>query len=60
MFYGFALAYLSVVGGAKIGTLIVALSLVIFDAVWVGLRRIFIVKKNPLKGDYTHLHHRLM
>lgn len=60
MFYGFALAYLSVAGGAKIGTLIVALSLVIFDAVWVGLRRIFIVKKNPLKGDYTHLHHRLM
>lgn len=60
MFYGFALAYLSVVGGAKIWTLIVALSLVIFDAVRVGLRRIFVVKKNPLKGDYTHLHHRLM
>jgi UDP-GlcNAc:undecaprenyl-phosphate/decaprenyl-phosphate GlcNAc-1-phosphate transferase len=60
MFYGFALAYLSVVGWAKIGTLIVALSLVIFDAVRVGLRRIFIMKKNPLKGDYTHLHHRLM
>ncbi len=60
MFYGFALAYLSVVGGAKIWTLIVALSLVIFDAVRVGLWRLFIVKKNPLKGDYTHLHHRLM
>lgn len=60
MFFGFALAYLSVVGWAKIGTLIVALSLVIFDAIRVGVRRIFIVKKNPLKGDYTHLHHRLM
>jgi UDP-GlcNAc:undecaprenyl-phosphate GlcNAc-1-phosphate transferase len=60
MFYGFALAYLSVVGWAKIGTLIVALSLVIFDAVRVGLRRIFVMKKSPLKGDYTHLHHRLM
>ncbi len=60
MFFGFALAYLSVVGGAKIGTLVVVLSLVIFDAIWVGLWRIFVMKKNPLKGDYTHLHHRLL
>ncbi len=60
MFYGFALAYLSVVGWAKIGTLIVALSLVIFDAIRVWLRRIFRAKKSPLNGDYTHLHHRLM
>lgn len=60
MFFGFSLAYLSVVGGAKIGTLVVTLSLVIFDAIRVGIYRIFIMKKNPLKGDYTHLHHRLM
>lgn len=60
MFFWFALAYLSVVGGAKIGTLIVALSLVIFDAIRVWLRRIFVMKKNPLKWDYTHLHHRLL
>lgn len=60
MFYGFSLAYLSVIGGAKIGTLVVALSLVIFDAIRVWLRRIFVMKKSPLKGDYTHLHHRLM
>jgi UDP-N-acetylmuramyl pentapeptide phosphotransferase/UDP-N-acetylglucosamine-1-phosphate transferase len=60
MFFWFSLAYLSVVGGAKIGTLIVALSLVIFDAVWVWIWRIFVMKKNPLKWDYTHLHHRLL
>ena len=60
MFFWFAIAYLSVAWGAKIGTIIVALSLVIFDAVWVGLYRIFILKKNPLNGDYTHFHHRLM
>ncbi|HKL43741.1 MAG TPA: hypothetical protein VJ892_00500 [Candidatus Absconditabacterales bacterium] len=60
MFFGFSLAYLSVVGGAKIGTLVVALSLVIFDAVWVGVYRILIMKKNPMKGDYTHIHHRLL
>jgi len=60
MFFWFSLAYLSVVGWAKIGTLIVALSLVIFDAIRVWLWRIFVVKKSPLKGDYTHLHHRLL
>lgn len=60
MFYGFSLAYLSVVWWAKIWTLIVALSLVIFDALRVWFYRIFIMKKSPLKWDYTHLHHRLM
>lgn len=60
MFFGFSLAYLSVIGWAKIGTLIVALSLVIFDAIWVWLWRMFVMKKSPLKGDYTHLHHRLL
>ncbi len=60
MFFGFAIAYLSVAWGAKIGTLIVALSLPLFDAIWVGLYRIFVAKKNPLNGDYTHFHHRLL
>ncbi len=60
MFFWFSLAYLSVVWWAKIGTLIVALSLVIFDAIWVWLWRMFVMKKNPLNGDYTHLHHRLL
>ena len=49
MFFGFSLAYLSIAGGAKIGTIVVALSLVIFDAIWVGFYRIFIVKVSPLK-----------
>lgn len=60
MFFGFSIAYLSVAGWAKIWTLLVALSLVIFDAIRVGFYRIFVIKKNPLKGDYTHLHHRLL
>lgn len=60
MVFGFVLAYISIVWWAKIGTLIVALSLVIFDAVWVWLHRIFFLKKNPLKWDYTHLHYRLL
>jgi UDP-GlcNAc:undecaprenyl-phosphate GlcNAc-1-phosphate transferase len=60
MVFGFTLAYLSIVWWAKIGTLVVALSLVIFDAIWVGVHRIFFLRKNPLKGDYTHLHYRLL
>lgn len=60
MMFGFVLAYISIVWWAKIGTLIVALSLVIFDAMWVWLHRIFFLKKNPLKWDYTHLHYRLL
>lgn len=60
MVFGFAIAYLSVLWGVKIGTILVALSLPLFDAIWVGLYRIFVMKKNPLNGDYTHFHHRLM
>ena len=60
MFFGFSLAYLSVLWWAKIWTLVVALSLVIFDAIWVGLYRILVLKKNPMKWDFTHIHHRLL
>lgn len=59
VFLAYALALLSLLGWAKIGTLMVVLSLMLFDAIWVGLYRIFILKKNPMKWDYTHLHHRL-
>lgn len=60
MFFGFTLAYLALLGGAKIGTILVALSLPIFDAIRVFINRIFIMKKSPLKGDYTHIHYRLL
>lgn len=60
MVYGFALAYLSIAGGAKIGTILVTLSLVLLDWIWVVGRRIIVMKKNPLSGDFTHWHHRLM
>ncbi len=59
-FFGFTIAYLSLMWWAKVGTLIVVFSLVIFDAVWVIFYRFFIMKKNPLKGDLTHVHHRLL
>lgn len=60
MIFWFALAYLSIVGGVKIGTIVVALSLVMFDAIRVGLHRLFVLHKSPLQWDYTHLHFRLL
>ncbi len=59
VFLAYALAFLSLLWWAKIGALIVVLSLMVFDAIWVWLYRIFVMKKNPMRGDYTHLHHRL-
>ena len=59
-FYWFTLAYLSLLAWAKIGTMLVVLSLVVFDALWVCTHRIFALKKAPRKGDYCHLHHRLL
>jgi UDP-N-acetylmuramyl pentapeptide phosphotransferase/UDP-N-acetylglucosamine-1-phosphate transferase len=58
--YGFSLAYLALLWWAKVWILVVALSLVIFDAIWVTINRVLILKKNPFKWDYTHLHHRLI
>lgn len=60
MFLAFGLAYLSVVGWTKIWTIVVALSLVIFDAIWIIWYRMFILKKSPMKGDFKHIHHRLL
>jgi UDP-GlcNAc:undecaprenyl-phosphate GlcNAc-1-phosphate transferase len=59
MFFGFTLAYLSLLWWAKIGTIMVVLSLVLFDAVRVLINRIR-KNKNPFQWDYTHLHHRLL
>ena len=59
MFLGYVLAYLSLFTGAKVWVLLVVLSLVIFDAIWVIINRLK-NKKNPMIGDYTHFHHRLM
>lgn len=55
----YALAYLALLWGAKIGTVIVVLSLPLFDAIWVVIDR---MRRgvNPFHGDYTHLHHRLL
>lgn len=59
-FIGFVLGALSLLGGAKLGTMLLVLFLPICDSIRVFINRIIVMKKSPLKGDYTHLHHRLM
>ena len=60
MFLWFGLAYLSVLWWTKIWTVIVTLSLVIFDAIWIIFYRVFILKKSPMQWDFKHMHHRLL
>ncbi len=59
MFFWFSLWYLSLLGWAKIWTMIVVLALPLFDAIWVIIDR-WKKNKNPLKWDYSHLHYRLL
>ena len=59
MFLGFALATTSIIGGAKIATALLALSVPIVDMAWVIVRRI-LSGKSPFEADRGHLHHRLL
>lgn len=59
MFLGFALAVISIIGGAKIATALLALWLPILDVAWVIVYRI-LNGRSPLKADRGHLHHRLL
>lgn len=57
---GFALAALSIIGGAKVATALIVLWLPIVDTAWVIFRRLQ-SGRNPLRGgDVEHLHRRLM
>lgn len=59
MFLGFALATISIVGGAKIATALLALGVPILDMAWVIVYRV-INGRSPLYADRGHLHHRLL
>ena len=58
MFLGFIIATLSIVSGGKIATASIVLGIYFIDAFYVILTRIR-SGKNPMKGDLTHLHHRM-
>ena len=58
MFLGFMLATLAIIAGWKIATVLVVFWIYSVDAIYVIIRRV-LKKRNPLQGDFTHLHHRL-
>ncbi|MEK9130845.1 MAG: MraY family glycosyltransferase [Patescibacteria group bacterium] len=59
-FVGFIIGVLAVIGGAKVGTALLVLSIPFLDVIWVVLRRTLIEHRSPTKGDRKHLHHRLL
>ena len=59
MFLWFMLATLAIISWWKIATVLVVFWIYSVDAIYVIIKRL-INKKNPLKWDFSHLHHRLL
>jgi len=59
MLLGFVLAALAIFSGGKVATAALVLGFPLLDAAWVILRRIF-SGQSPFRGDFGHLHHRLL
>jgi UDP-GlcNAc:undecaprenyl-phosphate/decaprenyl-phosphate GlcNAc-1-phosphate transferase len=55
---GFALAVLSIIGGAKVATALLVLAIPILDVAWQILNRLR-TGRSPFEADRGHLHHRL-
>jgi UDP-N-acetylmuramyl pentapeptide phosphotransferase/UDP-N-acetylglucosamine-1-phosphate transferase len=58
MFLGFVLGGISIIGGAKLATTMLALAIPILDVAWLIVARI-VRGQSPLRRDARHLHHRL-
>lgn len=59
MFLGFMLGVLSILAGGKLATALLIMGFPVLDAFWVVLRRI-LKGESPLRGDYSHFHHRML
>lgn len=59
MFLGFGLATVSIIGGAKIATALLAMGVPILDVAWVIVSRV-VNGRSPAIADRGHLHHRLL
>jgi len=57
---GFLLGTLAIISGGKIATALLVMAIPVLDVFWVVLRRIFVEKRSPFKGDKKHLHFRLL
>ncbi|MBK9749789.1 MAG: undecaprenyl/decaprenyl-phosphate alpha-N-acetylglucosaminyl 1-phosphate transferase [Chloroflexi bacterium] len=58
-FLGYALGTLSIIGGAKMATILLVVGLPLVDAVWQVVSRIR-DGRSPFSGDRGHLHFRLL
>ncbi len=59
MFFGFILAMLSIIAGAKIATTLLVVAIPVIDALWVILERIK-ARESIFNPDGRHIHHRLL
>jgi UDP-GlcNAc:undecaprenyl-phosphate/decaprenyl-phosphate GlcNAc-1-phosphate transferase len=57
-YLGFVLGSLSIIGGAKMATMLLVLGLPLVDAAWQIFQRL-LQGRNPLVGDRGHIHFRL-
>lgn len=58
-YLGFTLGALSIIGGAKMGTILLVLGLPLIDVVWQAVVRMR-QGRSPFRGDRGHLHFRLL
>ncbi|MBN2469867.1 MAG: undecaprenyl/decaprenyl-phosphate alpha-N-acetylglucosaminyl 1-phosphate transferase [Anaerolineae bacterium] len=58
-FLGYTLAVLSIIGGAKAATILLAMGLPLIDVAWQIFSRV-LRGRNPAEGDRGHLHFRLI
>ena len=58
-FLGYVLGVLSIIGGAKMATILLVMGLPLLDVVWLIAYRA-LQGKNPMHGDRAHLHFRLV
>lgn len=56
---GFSLGTLSIIGGAKMATILLVMGLPLLDVGWQVVNRLSL-RRSPLKGDRGHLHFRLV
>ncbi|MEL6307189.1 MAG: MraY family glycosyltransferase [Chloroflexota bacterium] len=56
---GYWLATLSIIGGAKMATILLVMGLPLMDTAWQALSRM-LRGDNPMRGDRGHLHFRLL
>ena len=57
-FLGYVLGTLSIIGGAKMATILLVMGLPLMDLVWQASNRL-LRGKNPMTGDRGHIHFRL-